>query len=689
MGSAKHFSLHDTFICVKRPLLAIITLSWLALLALQVQAMPTSALQSTTSVGISPSPQASPSSVGVVGSNVGIVGEALPDRQQVEVTIAVDPRNPNVLVAGGQDLRLKSIGEHRWHGYYRSTDNGQTWSSSLLPGFPSDTSPQGLSSPLHKSNVTSDPVLAFDRAGNVYYAGLVFNLTSTGSVGNTVAFVAKYVNDGLTYSGVTLITGPLSADKEWIAVDTTGGPNDGNVYMAFDAQLTVASPFATLFTRSTDGGSTFSAPFYAPADQTGGLPGVAVDLSGNVYVSSDAFDPVTGANLYYVQVSKLVNGGASVVQTVRAVNPASWLTGPPSGASFRAFTIPQIAADNKGVYVIFDDLRQGNASVFLTRSTDGGSSWTAPLRVNDVSQGQHFFPTIAVSAGIINVAWYDSRLNTGATMTTLDLFYAQSQDGGVSFSPNVRVTNASFNPNTVLRTDNPDASGAFMGDYIGIAATAQTVHPIWTDNRSACDTVDPAWGCVDQDAYTATIGLADFAISASPVSQTVVQGGSGQSKITLVSLTGFSGSVSVLSSPRPSGLPTSPMSTTVNLPPLVNGFNLTFSPTATTPLGTYIVNVTGTSGARSHFDLLSITVQSPSVGGVIVPTDKVRLLLPYLAGLSLIVAAFKAVETYSHMRKARLDDWDATDFDKTATTGLPSEEEKRSLRLAQTENPEN
>src|SRR5438876_1049634 len=60
------------------------------------------------------------SSSGTVGSNVPIVGEASPDRQQVETAISVDPRSQNILVAGAQDLRLKSLGEHRWNGYCRS-----------------------------------------------------------------------------------------------------------------------------------------------------------------------------------------------------------------------------------------------------------------------------------------------------------------------------------------------------------------------------------------------------------------------------------------------------------------------------------------------------------------------------------------------------------------------------------------
>src|SRR5215467_10105856 len=93
----------------------------------------------------------------LVGVVVQIVGEQAPDLQQVEPTIAVDPKNPNIIVAGAQDLRLAAAGEHRWHGYYRSTDAGRTWSTGLLPGFPGDTSTQGLSSPLHASNATSDP----------------------------------------------------------------------------------------------------------------------------------------------------------------------------------------------------------------------------------------------------------------------------------------------------------------------------------------------------------------------------------------------------------------------------------------------------------------------------------------------------------------------------------------------------
>ncbi len=440
-------------------------------------------------------------------------------------------------------------------------------------------------------------------------------------------------------------------------MDTTGGPYDGNVYLAFDGSLTPTSPFASVFTRSVDGGRTFSQPFYVPADDTGELAGVTVDPAGNVYVSTDAFDPVTGANLNYIQVSKLTNGGTTLVQNVRAVDPASWIeNGTSIGATFRAFTIPQIAADKRGVYLVFDDLRLGNSSVFLTRSTDGGSTWTSPLRVNDILVGQHFFPTIAVSGGIIDVAWYDSRFNTGSTMTALDVFLADSFDGGVSFSVSMRVTSVSFNPGLVLRTDAPNYNEPFMGDYFQIAATPSTAHPLWADNRFACDVFDSSYGsCVDQDAFTATISLPDFGVSVSPGLQAVSQGTTGTAKVSFTSLNTFQGTVSVSVSSSPPGLPTSPTSQTVPLSSGGSGsFNLTFTPSSATATTTYIVNVTSISGPRTHSAFTSVTVQAPSVGGRVVGLDRLTFFLeliliwgPAAATVALGTMAFSSLRRRS------------------------------------------
>lgn len=171
-----------------------------------------------------------------------------------------------------------------------------------------------------------------------------------------------------------------------------------------------------------------------------------MDSAGNVYVSTDAFDAVTGVPLNYTQVSKITNGGTTIVQNVKAVNPAYWLFNSPQGGSFRAFTIPQIASDAQGVYLVWDDVRLGNANVYLTRSTDGGITWSLPQRINDVVSGQHFFPTVTASGGTVTMAWYDSRFSSPGTMTALDVFFAQSTDAGVTFSPSYRVTSVPSTP---------------------------------------------------------------------------------------------------------------------------------------------------------------------------------------------------------------------------------------------------
>src|SRR5438445_13416908 len=90
-----------------------------------------------------------------------------------------------------------------------------------------------------------------------------------------------------------------------------------------------------------------------------------------------------------------------------------------------------------------------------------GNDFVADTRTCCVST-QHFFPSIAVSGGIINIAWYDSRQNNATSLNALDIFYAYSLNGGLSFSPNIRITTVSFDPNSVKRSDAPNNNMHFL-----------------------------------------------------------------------------------------------------------------------------------------------------------------------------------------------------------------------------------
>ena len=102
------------------------------------------------------------------------------------------------------------------------------------------------------------------------------------------------------------------------------------------------------------------------------------------------------------------------------------------------------------------------ADIFFIKSTDGGLNWSAPLLVNhdDTSPCDQFLPWMAVKPdGTIDIAWYDRR--NDSTDTLWEVFMTRSVDGGTSFSTNIPVTTLSSFPTPVT------PGGPWMGEYLG------------------------------------------------------------------------------------------------------------------------------------------------------------------------------------------------------------------------------
>src|SRR3989441_8542436 len=120
-----------------------------------------------------------PVSAQVAGQNVNMVsgtgwtnGDPFLQRQN-EPSIAVSTRNTLHLLAGANDYRgvdlpgLLGSTERgdAWLGLFKSFDGGQTWQSTLLPGYPLDASPQGLASPIHGFQAAADPTVRPGTSG--------------------------------------------------------------------------------------------------------------------------------------------------------------------------------------------------------------------------------------------------------------------------------------------------------------------------------------------------------------------------------------------------------------------------------------------------------------------------------------------------------------------------------------------
>lgn len=328
-----------------------------------------------------------------------------------EPSIAVDPTNPLVMAIGWR--QFDTVGSNfRQAGRAYTTDGGRTWT---FPGV------------LEPDNFRSDPVLSFDAEGSFYYCSLEGN-------GTTDVFTST--DGGLTWGPPVFSWG---GDKQWLGVDRTEGIGKGNLYSFWSGD-------SNTFTRSVDGGQSFEPPTSIPEDPRLGTMDVGPD--GTLYVGgSDAFDsPMT----FFVSESENAQDPSmSPTFTTQVVDMGGVISlggGPnPVGLSGQVW----IAVDRSdgstsgNIYVLCSTRPFGvdPLDVHFIRSTDGGFTWSSPIRVNDDSSDDawQWFATMSVAPnGRIDAVWNDTR-NSG-TVNLSELYYSFSEDGGLTWAENQKMS---------------------------------------------------------------------------------------------------------------------------------------------------------------------------------------------------------------------------------------------------------
>ncbi len=402
----------------------------------------------------------------VVGANVNVIQLGALNNgdqnklQQNEPTISIDPASTNVLAAGANDYRRSRFVTPAsvWMGYYRSTNGGGSWTNELVPGFPGDSSPAGLASPAHGLGGASDPVVAFDSSGNLYFNFIAFNSAgippptdTPGPLQENGVFVAKYTGDGASYAFTSTVDfNPASVgifdDKNWIAVDTSSSSAfQGRVYTCWTGFLGFAPPPTSLFggdrimfSFSSDGGVTYSKPqIVSDRGQQGSILNqdcqIAVSADGTVYVSwvtfasGGQFQPTATG----VSVAKSTDGGkhfskAVVAATFSAIPRNNGIRDCCAVFGFRTARTDSLAVDSSGIVYItfmgdsnpapnFDSsgnviLANIDSDAFVSKSTDGASTFTTTnITANNVQSGldgNEVFPAITTAGTRIDVAYY-------------------------------------------------------------------------------------------------------------------------------------------------------------------------------------------------------------------------------------------------------------------------------------------
>lgn len=468
-------------------------------------------------------------------------------RMQNEPTLAIDPRNPMVWTSGSNDYCTVPTAGDAWAGFYRSSNGGTTWTDSLLPGYNGDTSPQGLSSPLHSfvqggALAAGDPVQSFDGNGNLFYMGNNFNRgvengVSGGTRDNTGdIWVATYApsnpsdssTDGSKYVRTVVLAqntfgkGSFNDKTELVA-----DPVTGNVYAAW-SDFHGSGCNEILFSRSTDHGATFSKPMKISEGICGNQgPSIAIGPSGQVYVGWEAntggSKGVTPKAIVGAGFTSSSDFGQTFTkpQIVLQYTPftSEQFSGNgarecgdapfdcPTGFTFPRFDLagPYLAADNAhGTVVMAFQAMQpsGQGQIEYAYSTNGGSSWSTPALLAPSATGHQLYPFLSASGGRVNAIWYDSAGDpnyspsrppcndaAGVTSACLNVRYAQSGDGGKTWSSSTQVTGVPTNLNY-------EQFGGrlvpFFGDYITVAAQGNTVGAVWTDQRDTVGAPDPS-----------------------------------------------------------------------------------------------------------------------------------------------------------------------------------------------------
>jgi hypothetical protein len=449
-------------------------------------------------------------------------------RQQNEPTVAVDPSDTQVVVAGSNDYCAAIVNGEVWAGYYRSEDGGHSWSNSLLPGYPADESAAGQASPVHGTCAAAgDPTQSFDLDGTLFYGFICFN--RSGPVNGSV-YVARYTDHGAVYDRTVLVKkgtpsglflSGLFQDKINITVDQTGQPTSGNVYVAWSQYDGFAPNNAVLFARSTDHGLTYSNPVKVTPKERGtaSFTDLAVGPDGAVWLTYLTYESPSRPTAD-VWVLKSTNGGVSFGAPIHiasitrfdsdqfsgATGTVDCGDGPSaceSGFTFsRFFSSSAVTADADGVHVVWaSELPSGQSKVFVRNSTDGGATWTDAATIDNAPVGHPWFPDIGSAEGTITTVFYDSRsdpayapdrppgndadgVNSGDVVHAL---VAQSTDGGMTWT---ETPASSAGSNFGWETHGSRRVG-FWGDYNYVSAVPGAVQLTWTDSRDLVPGTDP------------------------------------------------------------------------------------------------------------------------------------------------------------------------------------------------------
>ena len=440
-------------------------------------------------------------------ANVQMNDDSNPPLPQNETAVAYNTRNSLIAVAASNDYVSGGVA------IMRTANGGQSWlTTRVTPQF------QGT----RDFCTGGDPAVAYSHRDRAFY---ISQLCFFRALPFSEVHVIKSVDNGKTWtpgrqaaraaSNFDYTTGTVDEsifnDKEYIAVDNTPtSPHYGRLYVTYTKfhiaadgssdycpiQLAYTDTIPTTNPALTVFGHT---PVVPDAPGAGGVGESAnqfsvpqVERNGTLDIGY-ALEECNSSLDHGFRFQKSTNGGTSFLSApVQVDKPGQFVDNPDPGdllppTVFRAPNTLSIDYSEKTgtltyLYQNFINASASGADISVQQSHDGGLHWTDARFLSTQAGGaparnDQFFPWVDSSPdGNLYAIWFDRRRDPANR--NIDTWQATSTNDGAGWQQR-RISTRSWNPDLGFFS-----SGAFIGDYNGIAASNRAVYPVWTDGRN-------------------------------------------------------------------------------------------------------------------------------------------------------------------------------------------------------------
>jgi hypothetical protein len=407
---------------------------------------------------------------------------------EAEPHVATDPRDPKHLIATYQQDRFAVDGGALSDLVATSHDGGRTWKTAKVPGASMCTG--------GTDERTSDPWVSIGPDGTTYLGVLTFTEIPelAGLAAPTQQRVSRSVNGGRSFkTPATIADDNTYNDREALTADPK---RPGTAYIGWVKRYgTLGESGINMFSRTTDGGRTWTDQAIANTPPSGTLPdpivirvlpdGSLLDffLQANLSPFLPPGSPIVPWNVMVMRSDDQGDSWSTPVKIAEIDNPFA-PADPDTGSQVRAYPeiSPQIAPDGTA-YVVWNEIYSDSRSrIIYSRSTDGGTHWSAPAAVA-APPSQAFIPSLAIARdGTLGVTWDDfTRDKPGDHKLTTVVRFAYSRDGGKSWLS--RTIGGPFDILTASETASTEIAGHFVGDYQGLTASGRGFVAVYAESK--------------------------------------------------------------------------------------------------------------------------------------------------------------------------------------------------------------